>query len=142
MKLIVAVNNLGVIGRFDGKIPWKCKEDMKHFKNLTLTSDIREIPKLLCGRKTFETFPKKGLPFRELIVVSHLGLSLDEALKLNLDWVIGGGEIYKQTILFCDELHISLIDNNSEGDVFFEIPKNFKGKVFYYNFKEEDSLSS
>jgi len=52
-NLICAVNRSGVIG-VDGKIPWKFKEDMKHFKEVTSCYQDRDF-----DRKLIYPKPKK-----------------------------------------------------------------------------------
>ena len=52
MKAIIAINKLGYIDK-EESLPWKCKEDLNHFKKMTMNC------KLLVGRKTFETLPFK-----------------------------------------------------------------------------------
>lgn len=133
MKLIVAVNNLGYIGK-DGGMLWHCTEDLKHFKSKTLDT------RCLVGRKTWE-----GINFlkrREFIVVGsgvELGhLKLEDAIATNSDWVIGGGRIYEQTVHLCEEIHISIIDDNTIGDVSFKIPEGYKGEIFKYYFKPNE----
>jgi dihydrofolate reductase len=128
MKLIVAVNNLGVIGN-EGQIPWRCREDLKHFKAMTLHSDC------LVGNTTYKGLPP--LSNRTLIPVGLGGFSLEQALALNPDWVIGGASIYKQTVDLCDEIHISIINNDTPGDTYFHIPEGYKGKVFTYHFEPD-----
>jgi len=112
MKLIAAINKLGYIGK-DNKIPWKCKQDLQHFKNLTLGK------KLIVGRTTFESMPP--LKGRSVIVVGKGYFTLQDALAINPDWVIGGSKLYESTAHLCDEFHISLIDDNTIGDTLFPI---------------------
>jgi len=125
LGLIVAVNNFGYIG-LDGKIPWYCREDLKHFKALTLNQS------LMVGRTTFEQLPP--LRDREIIVVGQGYHTLDEALALKPDWVIGGAKLYTSTIHLCDEIHVSRINNDLIGDTIFTIPEDYKGKIFEYKF--------
>jgi dihydrofolate reductase len=118
MEMIVAVNKLGYIGK-DGNLMWKCSDDLKWFKEVTMGK------KCLVGRKTFESLPP--LKGRELIVVSKSVLQLEDALKLNPDIVIGGGEIYRKTIDLIDTLYLSIIDDEQIGDTKFPtIPNNIK----------------
>jgi dihydrofolate reductase len=124
MKLIVAINNLGYIGKED-KMLWQCKDDLKHFKHMTLGK------KLLVGRKTFENLPP--LKDREMLVVGTGYLTLEEALDKDPDWVIGGASIYRQTHHLCEEFHISKINNNDVGDIKFP-DIEMDGQIFYYNF--------
>jgi dihydrofolate reductase len=132
MKLIAAVNKLGYIG-LNNTIPWKCTEDLRHFKKMTLNQ------KLLVGRKTYESLP----PFknRELLIVGKDYLTLEQALELKPDWVIGGATIYKQLALLCDEWHISTIRNNNViGDTLLELPQPTKNiKIYHYYFNDNNS---
>lgn len=71
----------------DGKLPWKVKEDLKHFKEVTIGHD------LIVGRKTAECLPP--LKGRNLHVVSRNGLSIEDALERATDpIIIGGAEVY------------------------------------------------
>jgi dihydrofolate reductase len=120
----------GVIGRSNGDMPWHIKEEFQHFKNTTLGFPI------IMGRKTFETLgkPLKG---RLNIVITRdkerkfefdgvkKFYSLNEAIEfcktLNTEkaFIIGGGEIYQQGIGLADEMIISFLDFEAEGDVYF-----------------------
>lgn len=124
MKLIIiaAVNQKRVIGR-NGKIPWHIPEDLKRFKELTTGHTV------LMGRKTFESIGKV-LPERRNVVVTSRSLpdieyyhSIEEALiKLKSEekvFIIGGGEIFRQTLERADELLLTLIENQEEGDTLF-----------------------
>lgn len=145
MKLIVAVNNWGYIGR-DGELMWKCKEDMQHFKRMTTNPLFNGKSNMIVGRKTAESL--EGINFgkgRVLKVVgnhSSLGNVVKDCLwaeaELRSDtWVIGGSQIYKHLVHLCEEIHISHINNNDKGDTSFEIPADYRGKVFHYHFKED-----
>jgi len=124
MKLIIiaALNNKRVIGK-DGKIPWHVSEDLKRFKRLTLGHVV------LMGRKSFESLGKP-LPGRRNVVLTSRKItgvetftSIDAALAALKDqgkvYVIGGGEIFKLFLERADEMCLTLIDNNIEGDTFF-----------------------
>lgn len=132
MKIIIiaAIAQNGVIGRVDGEMPWHVKEEFQHFKETTLGSAV------IMGRKTFETLgkPLKG---RENIIVTRnkdfkvdfdetkLVHSLEESLRYcnskNYEkvFIIGGGEIYKQAIMLADEMILSFMKFEAEGDVIF-----------------------
>ncbi len=128
LRAIAAVNDYFHIGK-EGGMLWRCSDDLKHFKKLT------DGCTCVVGRKTAEGLPP--LPGRRLLVVGH-GLnhfSLEEALALNPDWVIGGGNLYKQLLPLCSELHLSHISDRSLGDTTFEIPVDFKGEIFDYWFE-------
>lgn len=145
---MAAVSKNGVIGN-GLDIPWAAKGEQLLFKAITYNQW------LLVGRKTYESMGP--LANRKYAVVSQSGFnsnnenvlvfySIDAALKQLekiTDHVIvsGGGEIYKTLIAKVDTLHISTIDIESEGDVFFpEIPSYFK-PVFKQNFESTINYS-
>lgn len=128
LSLIAALGSTTrAIGK-DGALLWHIPEDLARFKRLTMGHP------LIMGRKTFESIGRP-LPGRTSIVVtrntawSHEGVlvahSLDEALKTatTLDpheiFVIGGGELYAQTIGQADRLYLTLVDDATPGDTFF-----------------------
>ena len=121
MDAIAAINKLGYLGK-DGQRMWRCKEDLKWFKQVTMGK------KCLVGRKTYEALP--NLPGRELIVVGKGHNTLEEALDLKPDIVIGGGQIYRATIDMIDKLYLSIIDDDQVGDVkLCDIPMNVRLNV-------------
>lgn len=122
---IVAVNNKGYIGK-DDKLMWHNPEDLQHFKETTLWNV------LVVGRKTYDALPKAVHKGRVLIPISRSGNSVEEALEKaseiannNTIFVIGGGEIYKETTKYTDFIIVSRIDDDQIGDVKFEIPEGF-----------------
>jgi len=140
ISIIVAIAKNGVIGKAKGEMSWHVKEEFQHFKNTTFGFPI------IMGRKTFETLgkPLKG---RLNIVVSKnksykttyddvvIKLSIDEAieycksLKPEKILIIGGGEIYKQAILFVDEMIITFMKFEAEGEVKFPSINNDDWKI-------------
>lgn len=139
---IAAMDEGRVIG-IDNSIPWNLPEDMKHFSSLTSGHSV------LMGRKTYFSLPKKfrPLPNRNNIVVTRYASSLESEpveVVLNLEeylegkknddkdeslWVIGGSEIYKQTMQFWDEMHLTKVYGNHAGDAYFpEFEENFELK--------------
>ena len=126
LAIIVAVANNGVIGS-DNSIPWHCPADLKYFKRITMGAPI------LMGRKTYQSLKIKPLPGRQNIILTRDHMfhceacdvvhSLDEALALVKDkpklFIIGGAEIYKQSINIADEVYITHVDIDAEGDRFF-----------------------
>ena len=121
LKAIIAKNNLGFIG-IGNKLLWTNKEDLKHFKNLTMNTTC------LVGYNTFQELPK--LLNRTLLV--------DERNNYRFDWdfCIGGKKTYEKYCPYFTELHISHIDNNDIGDVTFPDLKylNPECKIFNYYF--------
>ena len=133
VSLIAAVAENNCIGK-SNTLPWYLPEDLKHFKKLTTGKVV------LMGRKTWDSIPEKfrPLPNRVNVVISRQKLTLppgvelyhsvDEALAAHKNdeiFVIGGAEIYRQTIDDADILHITEVKKNVEGDAFFpEINKS------------------
>lgn len=132
MRIIIisAVAENGVIGKANGEMPWHISEEFRHFKETTLGSPI------IMGRKTFDTLgkPLKG---RENIIVSknkNLSFSFNEvkifdSLENSIEYcrnngeerifIIGGGQIYRQAIHIADELIISFMKFEAEGEIKF-----------------------
>jgi dihydrofolate reductase len=132
LKLIIisAVAQNGVIGRSNGEMPWHIKEEFQHFKNTTSGFPV------IMGRKTFETLgkPLKGrlnvivsgkpdysVAFGEVEIYKNLTEAVESIKKSKPEkiFIIGGGEIYRQAILFVDEMIISVMNFEAEGDVYF-----------------------
>lgn len=130
ISLIVAIARNGVIGKSSGEMSWHVSEEFKHFKNTT-----KGFP-VIMGRKTFQTLgkplkdrlnvvltknPDFKTEFDEVIIFS----SLDEALQFcrnnNYEkvFIIGGAEIYKLALPIVDEMIISIMKFEAEGDVYF-----------------------
>lgn len=127
LTIIAAVGSDGAIGS-EGKLAFYVKADLRHFKELTMGCPV------IMGRKTFESLPKGALPGRRNIVITRnpgftapaveTAASVDEALALAGDagqaFIIGGAEIYRQTIGRADRLEITFIDAACPGaDTFF-----------------------
>ena len=125
MKAIVAVNNLGFIGKGD-QLLWYNSEDLKHFKKMTKYST------LLVGYRTAEGLPP--LPNRTLIRVDRRDSSTHHYEEA--EWCIGGKKTYEKFAHLFTELHISHIHDNQIGDVTFPNLKNLNPdcKIFNYNF--------
>lgn len=126
----------GVIG-FRGGMPWNLPEDMKHFKELTVSHPV------IMGRKTWESLNAKfrPLPNRDNIVVSRnpeypaIGAtvvdSLDAALDLarqeaipddGLDrseiWIIGGAEMFREAMPLADKAYVTQIGARVDADAY------------------------
>ena len=126
LALIAAVAANGVIGR-NGTLPWHLSVDLKHFKALTSGKRI------VMGRRTWQAFPKP-LPNREHVVVTSTALSLPEgvikvaslaealALPPHAEQpvlVIGGNALYREAMPLVDDLYLTEIEANVEGDTTF-----------------------
>jgi len=125
MEGIIAINKAGAIG-LKGGLPWRCSEDLKHFKRLTMGKH------LIVGRKTAESLPK--LKGRVLHIVTKEN-PLEQILRLPFDFlVIGGKSIYDQLLDRCDIIHCSLINDMSDADTYYELTPKQKAKTIYYEF--------
>ena len=128
MKAIIACNSLSYIG-LNNELPWRCSEDLKHFKRLTKGGN------LLVGWNTYNGLP--ALPDRELIIDYRGTELLDDTIIEEINWCVGGRRTYQKYCHLFTELHISHIDNNTVGDTMFP---NLSGlnpecKIFNYYFK-------
>lgn len=126
MRAIITKNKLGYIG-LNGSLPWKSKEDLKHFKELTMGG------KLLVGYTTAQKLPT--LHGREVIVD-------DETKQIDysqIDWCCGGKYTYEKFCHLFTELHISVIDDETVGDTTFPDLKNLnpKCRIIYHMFKKD-----
>ena len=125
---IVAMDEQGGIG-LNGSLPWHIKEDLIHFKNMTLQHTI------LMGKKTFLSIGKALPKRRNLVVTHHPELLKDERdvevvedleayFKQNVDteemiYVIGGANVYAQALPYAKYLAISHIKGTFLCDTFF-----------------------
>ena len=129
--VLAAVAENGVIGR-DNALPWRLKSDMRHFRALTMGKPV------VMGRKTFVSIgkPLKG---RTNIVVSRdraftapgvvatsdldsaLAVARGDALRRGADaiMVIGGTEVFVQTMPRADRLEITIVHAQPPGDTIF-----------------------
>lgn len=114
ISLIVAMNKDGIIG-INNAIPWHVSEDLQYFKKITNNKTV------IMGRKTFDSigFPLKN---RTNIIITRnkqfqidnckIAASIKEALSLSNGevFIIGGADIYSQTIEIASQLYITIVD--------------------------------
>jgi dihydrofolate reductase len=132
MRGIVAMDLNRVIGN-GSKIPWTLKEDMKFFRKMT--SDPETGGYLLMGRKTFDDVGK--LPNRLIYVLTNdaekLALPADPNFQYIKEedfnticqpdtkvWVCGGAKVYDAFLSRCDEVYVTIVLDEYEGDVYLE----------------------
>ena len=128
---LVALSNNYVIG-VNNDLPWKLKEDLRHFSAYTQNKAI------VMGRKTFESIGRP-LPNRKNIVISstlsstneiQIVNSLELAIAEATDWnkennlfeevvLIGGGYIFKESINLVNKLVLTRVNCDIDGDVFY-----------------------
>lgn len=124
---IVAASENNVIGK-QGELPWRLPNDFKYFKNTTWSMPV------IMGRKTFESL-KKDLPGRINIVLTkkegwkadnvQVAKDLEEAIAKATAcdtkeiFIIGGGEIFKQTLPEVDRIYLTRVHTTVEGDTYY-----------------------
>ncbi len=135
ITIIAAIGQNNELGK-DNLIIWHLPDDFKRFKAITSGHYI------IMGRKTFESFPKP-LPNRTHIIITRnqnykapegcfVVNSLEKAVEIcpknETIFIIGGGEIYKQSIYFADTIELTRVNGIFTADAFFpELdPKNWK----------------
>lgn len=129
VTIVAAVASNGVIGN-KGSLPWKSKEDLRHFAQLTMGQPV------VMGRKT-HTSIGRPLPGRMTIIVSRdaafscPGCEVRDSVPAAIAaarqrfcrevFVVGGAEIYRQTFPLADALVLSRMEIEVEGDTKFPL---------------------
>ncbi len=127
ISIIVAHSRNMAIGKANSLV-WRLPDDLKRFKKLTTGHPI------IMGRKTYQSI-NRPLPDRTNIVVTRdMGLEIPgcivvhsaiEAIKKAKEFdreeifIIGGAEIYKETLPLADRLYVTVVDMYVDGDAFF-----------------------
>ncbi len=125
ITIIAAVAQNNALGK-NNDLLWHLPNDFKRFKELTSGHYI------IMGRKTFESFPKP-LPNRTHVIITRqenfapegciVVDNIEKAISkcpVNEDiFIIGGGEIYKQTISLANKLDITKVHENFDAEIFF-----------------------
>lgn len=125
LSIIVAMAQNHTIG-VNNTLPWRCPEDLKHFKTLTMGHHM------IMGRKTFDSIGRP-LPGRTTVVATRntdlkvdgclIAHSLKEAIAACAGdeqiFIVGGAELYRQAIALADTLYITEIQQDIDGDAFF-----------------------
>lgn len=129
---VVAIDNNRCIGK-DNQLAWHIPDDLQHFKRLTLNGVI------IMGRKTFESLgrplpkrtnivitrnadyavPSGVLTFGELEEAIAHGKTLAKNAGQSQIFIIGGGELYRQSLPLADVLEITQVDLAIDGDTFY-----------------------
>ncbi len=130
LALVVAMSHDGLIGR-EGALPWRLPRDLKHFRKLTWGKPI------IMGRKTHEALGRP-LPGRINIVLTRRldyqaegcmvahdraeALTLAESTGAAEAMIVGGSEVYREFLPLHPTIHLTLVEGQFEGDVFFPAP--------------------
>ncbi len=125
MQAIVCVDQNWGIGK-DGKLLFRIKEDMQHFKRLTMGHTV------IMGRKTLESLPgKKGLPGRRNLVLTHdLSYTAEDCEVIHTamqaifstgleDFCIGGESVYRLLLPNCDRVFVTKVLAETDADAHF-----------------------
>lgn len=113
----------------NGSIPWYLPADLKHFREMTLGKCVimgrkthESIGKLLLGRHNIVITKKRGFQARGAPVVYSVNAALDLAVSLEPEkeiMIIGGGEIYRQTMPIVDVIYATFVHGNFDGNVHY-----------------------
>lgn len=127
ISIIVAADENNAIGKGNELLCY-LPNDLKHFKAVTSGHTV------IMGRKTFESLPKGALPNRRNIVITRnkslafenceMASSLDDAIGMCENeeeaFIIGGGNVYDQSIALADNLYLTRIHYSFEdADTYF-----------------------
>ena len=125
LQLIVAKGRNNVIGK-ENTLIWDVREDLLHFRKMT------ENKSIVMGRKTYESIGRPLPKRKNIVLTSNPDLyathnvttvsSVEDVLnsaKEEKTVIIGGSEIYKQFLPYCDELLVTEINQDFEGDSYF-----------------------
>lgn len=130
LSIIVARARNGVIGRHN-QLPWHLPEDLAFFKRTTLGAPV------IMGRKTHESIGRPLPGRRNLVVtrdpkrvfagcetVSNLAHALELCASASVPqaFLIGGAQLYAEGLNYADQLIITEIDKDFDGDAFFPKP--------------------
>lgn len=144
ITLIAAIAENNALGK-DNQLLWHLPDDFKRFKTVTTGHYI------ILGRKTFESFPKP-LPNRTHVIITrqknynHEGCLIVDSLEKAIDicpkneelFIIGGGEIYNQSMDIADKLDITKVHHSFEADTFFPQIDMEKWKLAASEFHPKD----
>ncbi|OGS81510.1 MAG: diacylglycerol kinase [Flavobacteria bacterium RIFCSPLOWO2_12_FULL_31_7] len=145
LTLIAATSTNNALGK-DNQLVWHLPDDFKRFKTLTSGHFI------IMGRKTFESFPKP-LPNRTHVIITRqkdyqvpdgciVVPSLEKAIafcpKDEEVYIIGGGEIYKQSIDIADKVELTRVHTSVEADTFFPEINPEKWNIIFEEHHEKD----
>lgn len=147
ISLIAVIGENNALGR-NNKLIFRISEDLKRFKEITSGHPI------IMGRKTFESIGRP-LPNRTNIILTHdkdfkaegceVVHSIEEGIEVavkvekNEVFVIGGGQIYEQSLSLADKLYLTVVEGEPEADTYFPDYSEFK-KLMVEESHETDGL--
>lgn len=144
ITIIAAIAENNALGK-DNLLVWHLPDDFKRFKELTSNHYI------IMGRKTFESFPKplpnrthiiisrqKNFSYEGCIVVHSIEQALSKCPENEEIFIIGGGEIYKQSLSFADKLELTRVHGIVEADTYFPEINPQDWKLDFEEFHSKD----
>jgi len=144
VSIIVAISENHVIGK-DNKLLWHLPNDLKHFKDTTTGHTV------IMGRKTYDSVGKP-LPKRRNIIITRQQITIEgcevvNSIEAALDlcksedevFIVGGAEIYKQSLKLTDHIYLTIVHKSFEGDsVFPEIDKTEWKEISREDFEPDE----
>ena len=146
ISIIVAITENNIIGRDNG-MPWHLPADLKYFRERTTGHHI------VMGRKTFESIGGgRPLPNRVSIIITKqkdykaegclIAHSLEEAIEIAKDenelFIIGGKQIYEQSLALANKMYITRIHTSIDGDTSFPQYDENQWEMTSYTEREAD----
>ena len=124
VSIVVAISENNAIGK-NNQLLWYLPADLKHFKNITTGHTV------IMGRKTYDSVGKP-LPNRRNIIITRQDItiegcevvkSIEDALALctaeEEAFIVGGAEIYRQSIHLTDRIYLTIVHQKFDADSFF-----------------------
>jgi dihydrofolate reductase len=147
VTIVVAISENHVIGK-DNQLLWYLPRDLKHFKEITTGHTV------IMGRKTYDSVGKP-LPNRRNIIITRQAIaivgcevvnSIEAALILCAGeeevFIVGGAEIYRQSLHLTDRIYLTIVHKEFEGDSFFpEIDKRLWKEVYREDHQADEKNS-
>ena len=146
LSIIVAMSKNRVIGKDNG-MPWHLSDDLKNFKKLTTGKTI------IMGRLTYNSIGKplpdrknivlsRNLKDERVIVTDNLNESLEKFKHEKEVFIIGGEDIYRQTISLINKLYLTTIEDVIEGDKYFPVIDISKWELIEKTIYKKDESNS
>lgn len=136
LTIVAALAKNYVIGK-DNQLPWHLPADLKRFKNLTMGKPI------VMGRKTFESIGKALPGRRNIVITRQIDLTLQDceifssfekvlealqAADIPEVMIIGGASIFEQSLPQVNQMYLTIIEQEFDGDAYFPIWNNAEWK--------------
>lgn len=124
---IVAVSTNFVIGK-DNRLPWRMPEDMRYFHQVTDGHIV------IMGRKNYEAnggalkgrtniviTRNRSFTPEDAIVTDRIDKAINKAASFHPEevFIVGGGEIYRQTLDLVHRIYITIIETEVDGDAYY-----------------------